>query len=354
MTLSVLNTFYNSLVKEASEGRVDCYFKFNVCFGTYIRDLDCFIPSKINNKNYLVPILVINDFDLFNNLLVQYVDMSLNYYKDEPYFQELDELDDSFFYKQKMVLCLLWSNATIGDFNNPEEYLKKRINFMRNYMEEKIYLGFSSVLKANLECIIFKDRIFNETPNSIVFKAYLDDKVYYFPVIRFGISDDIVYIYAMQKNIKFVGEETFSKKINRQLYKVNEGVDINDKSCPNIMNVTSSFVVAGDLFIWLFNELGFKNFKAISPLPIRWNSKNIKNQKSGFACLKLKEKQDYENATKKFFNTFRRISYHNNNLYALQNGENLEIKVSEFEDYTNNKVFNEIKSLTKNNNSLIE
>lgn len=66
-------------------------------------------------------------------------------------------------------------------------------------MEEKIYLGFSSVLKANLECIIFKDRIFNETPNSIVFKAYLDDKVYYFPVIRFGISDDIVYIYAMQK-----------------------------------------------------------------------------------------------------------------------------------------------------------
>ena len=66
------------------------------------------------------------------------------------------------------------------------------------------------------------------------------------------------------------------------------------------------------------------------------------------------QKQDYENATKKFFNTFRRISYHNNNLYALQNGENLEIKVSEFEDYTNNKVFNEIKSLTKNNNSLIK
>ena len=120
------------------------------------------------------------------------------------------------------------------------------------------------------------------------------------------------------------------------------------------MNVTSSFVVAGDLFIWLFNELGFKNFKAISPLPIRWNSKNIKNQKSGFTCLKLKEKQDYENATKKFFNTFRRISYHTNNLYALQNGENLEIKVSEFEDYTNNKIFNEIKSLTKNNNSLIK
>ncbi len=56
-------------------------------------------------------------------------------------------------------------------------------------------------------------------------------------------------------------KKLFSKKINRQLYKVNEGVDINDKSYPNIMNVTSSFVVAGDLFIWLFNELGFKNFK---------------------------------------------------------------------------------------------
>ncbi len=49
----------------------------------------------------MVPILVINDFDLFNNLLVQYVDMSLNYYKDEPYFQELDELDDSFFFINK-------------------------------------------------------------------------------------------------------------------------------------------------------------------------------------------------------------------------------------------------------------
>ncbi len=348
MTLSVLNTFYDSIVKEAANGRIDCYFKFNVCFGTYIRDLDTFVPAKINNKNYLVPILIINDFDLFNNLLVQYVDMSLNYYKDEPYFQEMDELDDGFFYKQKMALCLLWSNATINDFNNPEEYLKKRINFMKNYMEEKIDLGFSSILKANLECTIFKDRIYNETPNSIVFKAYLNDKVYYFPVIRFGISGDTVYIYAMQKNKAFASEETFSKKINRQLYKVNEAVDISDKRHPNIMDVTSSFVVAGDLFVWLFNELGYENFEIVAPLPVRWNSKNIKNQRNGHACLTLKEKQDYENATKKFFNTFRRISYHNNNLYVLQNGENLDVKVSEFEDSANNKIFREMRNLTKN------
>lgn len=349
MTLSVMNIFYNSIVKEAANGRVNCYFKFNVCFGTYIRDLDIFIPAKISNKNYLVPILIINDFDLFNNLLIQYVDMSLDFYKDEFYFQEMDKLDDGFFYKQKMVLCLLWSNATTNDFNSPEEYLRRRIDFMKNYMEEKIDLGFSNILKANLECTIFKDRIYNETPNSIIFKAYLNDKVYYFPVIRFGISNDTVYVYAMQKNKSFVNEETFSKKINRQLYKVNEAFDISDKHHPNIMDVTSSFVVAGDLFVWLFNELGYEKFEIVVPLPVRWNSKNIKNQRNGITCLKLKEKHDYENATQKFFNTFRRISYHNNNLYVLQNGENLEVKVSEFEDNANNKIFRKMKNLTKNN-----
>lgn len=351
MTLSVLNTFYDSIVKEAANGRIDCYFKFNVCFGTYIKDLDVFVPAKINNKNYLVPILIINDFGLFSSLLVQYVDLALDFYKIEPYLQEIDELDNSFLYKQKMILCLLWSNATINDFNHPEEYLKKRINFMKNFMEEKINLGFSSVLKANLECTIYKDRIYNETPNSIVFKAYLNDKVYYFPVIRFGISDDVVYIYAMQKNKSFVGEESFSKKINRQLYKANEAVDIEDKKHPNIMDVKTSFVVAGDLFVWFFKELGYENFEIVSSLPVRWNSKNIKNQRNGLSGLTLKEKQAYENATKKFFNTFRRISYHNYDLYTLQNGESLELKVAEFEGCANNKIFSEMRDLAKNNRS---
>lgn len=351
MTLSVLNTFYDSIVKEAANGRIDCYFKFNVCFGTYIKDLDVFVPAKIKNRNYLIPILIISDFKKFSNLLVQYIELALECYKDEPYLKELDTLENSFLYKQKMILCLLWSNATINDFNHPEEYLRKRINFMKNLMEEKIDMGFSSVLKANLECKIFKDRIYNETPNSIVFRAYLNDSEYYFPVIRFGISDDVVYIYAMQKNKSFVGEESFSKKINRQLYKANEAVDINDKRYPNIMDVTTSFVVAGDLFVWLFKELGYENFEIVSSLPVRWNSKNIKNQRNGFAGLTLKEKQDYENATKKFFNTFRRISYHNYDLYTLQNGESLELKVAEFEGCANNKIFSEIRDLAKNNRS---
>ena len=46
--IRILNTFYNDILKEASAGSVDCLFKFNMCFSTYLCENKKIIPAQLN------------------------------------------------------------------------------------------------------------------------------------------------------------------------------------------------------------------------------------------------------------------------------------------------------------------
>ena len=308
MEQKILDIFYKSIVYEAKEGRVDCFFYFNVYFSTYIKDCDKLITT--NKKHGLFsPILIINDKKLFDKLLVEYVNLASIFYQNDDYIKELDEVESKDFYKYKMIMTLLWSNASIDDFNNPEEFLSKRIDFIKNsIMEGNVYLGYSEVLTSDILVEFKNERIFNETPNSLTFKCFLKNEEYTFPTIRFGIHNQTVYIYAMQK----VGNEQFSKIINRKLYKIDEIKKHATNS--KLFDTTSSFVVAGCLFVWLLENIGYKKFRVINELPVRWNSKIIKNSmKADLKDLTEEEKRMKNNATKKFINTFKRIKSYTKN-----------------------------------------
>lgn len=345
--LRILNTFYNEVLKEASAGSVNCLFKFNMCFSTYLCETKKIIPASVKSNNYFIPVLIINNMNEFNKLLVEYVNLAVDFYRDDNYFEELNGEVEEEYYKEKMVMTLLWSNASIEDFNHPEDFLRRRIEFIKNEFVENYNLGFSSVLKANIEFTSKKERIFNETPFSIWFKAKLNDQEYSFPVIRYGICDDTIYVYAIQRDSSLNNENKFAKKINRSLYKVNDAVDIENLQYPNIMNVTSSFVVALDLFIWLFKNMGFNKFMIVDYLPTRWNAKCIKNAKFGTNGLSFEEKIMKENAVKKFENTFYRVKYHNKDFQINSFSPFKSLEIYETVKMANNEILNEMITLSK-------
>ena len=146
-----------------------------------------------------------------------------------------------------------------------------------------------------------------------------------FPRIKFGISDDSVYIYAVQNKIGDIN--SYHKKINRILYKIGEGyVDDMEKDSENLKDITSSFLVSLNMAVGYFNNLGYRNIVVPSYLIQRWNAKSIAN------LLKIKYKKMNEdvaneiyanqeniqnNLTNKLIRTFLRLGCHYNNVDIL-------------------------------------
>lgn len=134
MNSNILDVFYNCLIKEAALGSVDCFFKYNMRFNTRIinENIDVFGESD-DNSDLLIPTLMIKNKLEFDCLLEKYVEIALTFYDDECYPEEVryssyfdNELGIS---KEKMIMTLLWSNASYEDFNDPCTFLRKRISF---------------------------------------------------------------------------------------------------------------------------------------------------------------------------------------------------------------------------------
>jgi hypothetical protein len=82
MKVNVLDIFYNHIIPEASEGRIDCNFYYNMVFSTRIVENDVFVQANNLSDNLLIPTLLIKDKELFDRLLVEYVDLAMQFYKD--------------------------------------------------------------------------------------------------------------------------------------------------------------------------------------------------------------------------------------------------------------------------------
>ena len=59
------------------------------------------------------------------------------------------------------------------------------------------------------------------------------EQLYEFPRVYFGISNDIAYIYAVQNDRKRFISDKYLKKIERLLYKVNDGLDVKEDTYDN-------------------------------------------------------------------------------------------------------------------------
>ena len=167
------------LITEAIDGKIKikerCY---NIGFNTNIVNDNQVHSFKGDDKNYLLfPTLQINNLNIFTSYLCEYIEQAKLFYKDEidTTYGDYSEAEVS-----KLLMSLIWSNATTTDFNNPIEYLKRRINFlndrrMNDYFEKKstdgILLFSDSLLLYNVR----KSPLILEAPYVLEARLESDD-----------------------------------------------------------------------------------------------------------------------------------------------------------------------------------
>ncbi|MCX4364803.1 MAG: hypothetical protein OSJ70_03425 [Bacilli bacterium] len=317
MEEDILDIFYNSIIPEASSGAIDCFMYYHICFNTSIEGkiIEGNIPYYID-----APLLEIRNKEKFDELLEDYVNLALNFYDDHYFYDEVlsgeYRTSKNKLCKEKVLMTLLWSNATVEDFQEPCSFLRRQKTFLENnFLTETEDKGFSTILGGRILTKVAKTRKISwESPYAFRSAIVNHDDGYDLPTIRFGIEDDNVYIYCIHqgKNIRK------NNKIKRALYKVNENFNKQDSE-DILKDITPSFLVALQLFILHFNNLGYSKFKIIPYLPERWIDKKIMiYKKARKAEKKAQTYNEYteqllriqENLTQKFCNTLLRLKYH--------------------------------------------
>ncbi len=344
----ILDIFYNQFLEEARIGKIDCYFRYNILFGNFI---DGKLNEAIEIDNTVVPVLKILNKDLFNTLLVNYVEKALKFYEFQAEIKEDETL------KIKQIMAFLFANATYEDFENPIELLMKRISFLDDQILPNLSEIFrSESLDALIEVETQKGQIHNETPYEIKIKLKSSTETFYLPIIYVGINGNKAYIFAIQNSKEL---ETYNgKKLKRKLYQLDANFDVaNDTfanfDIGNLKDITHSFLLAVNIMVGILKERGINEFIVPSILPIRWNSKeisaNIRSEHYQYSPAEREEllvnhEKIQANLTEKLIRTFLRLAYHHSGIsvigYPSEADMSLHLSVTE-PDECNNEILAE-------------
>ena len=278
------------------------------------------VDDNISNS---LPNFYIKNQVSFYKILYEYVYLALDYYG----------LDNNY-YNIKKVLTFVWSNITLDEMKDLEQFLNRYINYLNDTMlVDKKGLKYTSIGNLNYE--VSKQSIQQETP--YCFKSYFEKEIngelakYSLPRVSFGISNGVCYIYAIQnKDTKINTNSIYNLEVRNKFRTINSGIK-------KYRNVTPSFVVALSLFISFLKENNISKVSVVTPLPLRQmnrelvanyriqfetkrailTSDNLENFKKEIINKKLEN--DY-NATVKFVNCFNRLKTHFDSIY-LSNKE---------------------------------
>lgn len=362
MDNEILDIFYKEIIQEAAVGRVDCGVMYNILFSTNLED-EKLIESKPIIENLLIPRLRISNKENFNKLLLKYLSLALDFYKNCPFLKFVSEggvlRDEIKYVKEKTLMTTLWSNATFEDFNDPCKFLCNRIAYLEdrvlgNLIDSKIELGFSEKLNGNLYLEVSKSDFNNETPYFVDIVLVSDNnEIYRFPKVYLGINDKEACIYAIQGR-KMIKEHIspYEKKVDRLLRKIDSGFDVKDdnyenQGIVNLKDVSPSFLVAANIVLGFLSKFYIDRIKIPSILIQRYNGKKISNHvhflidedENAYFERNEKIKDIQSNLTEKHLRTFRRLSLHNSGIdiiyYPMEKDSNMY-----FEIESNNVVFN--------------
>ncbi len=375
-----MDTFYE-IIKEAKDGRVECVEYYNLAFNTIIVE-DGIDYRYTKRDDIYVPTLIIKNKKEFESLLNEYTELAYEFYGLDNEFKGMDE-KYRVYYIKKTLMTFLWTNATLEDFNNPNEYIKTRINFLKNEMlptYEDINLGRSELLKSDIIVENRKSSFYSEAPYALRITLNNGDEAYELPRIYYGIDKDEAYIYAIQ-NPKNANEEhnQFQKFIKRALYKLNIGLDENDNfenyDIGNLKDITPSFLLAANIIFSLFESKNIKKVTVPTILLVRYNAKELAIDKRKNVLLnetddeeKIKEINDIiddakkkhlvlqSNMTEKLIRTFLRLSHHCDGIgiHCIPNEINtsLELNIGET-TYINNPILEETHNLAMGKNKFL-
>lgn len=359
------------------------------CNGDVIIDNDpwpCGFNTRIirdgNEINYYndanKSMLFIKNEESFFELLEEYVDLELQ--ADRRYYKIYDDVLRN---KMKAIITYLFVNASTEEFLNPEELIRRKIAFLNddtfNYLDDgKDVLMDDFMFNSNVRLRRVVHGLVMETPYKISVSLVNGDsgEELECPLadITYGICEEdgekVCYVYSIMKPKKKKNisddERRYQKKINRALYKLNDGVMEQESEefiqyknreasyyPENISDVTHSFVLALTTFISMLQKEGISKIKAVPYLPVRYLGREVsayriedENRRN-----ELLERNDMiqSNATEKFIRVFRRVAYHMGDAMELvglpyENDEYLTYRVYEKREDLNNEILEKVSN----------
>ena len=255
------------------------------------------IVAPKRDREY-VPDFIINDVDIFEKNLEKYLRA----------VEETDikstKMDDR--HNKKYFLSNVWKNVTNSDFQNPEKFIVRYTNFIKDTtFSEFDELTEVGIFDGNM---ILAQRIQDdyafETPYVLHLSLTNGKHIYNLPWIRYGISSNkngekIAYIYALQKMEPSLDEE-YNEKIKHTINKVNTGAK-------RYRNVTPNAIVTLTIFMGMLEGEGIKAIKVPDFLIGRYGS---------FSNVNTEYERDriQTNLTNKFLRNFLRLDEQLDNL----------------------------------------
>lgn len=277
---------------------------------------------QVKSEEVDIPIMVVNDYRQFFELLRQFYDKNI-----ELYFLRTKMSGFPVFEKEN---CFeqIWLRATPDDFNNPEAFLKKQVAMINDTTFEKyddeICLGKVTSFDNNILCV--KNGIARTwDENSREMEIIIYDKKYYerkelfyrphytLPTIRYGIYEKngkkICSIGSIQDKSDSYQQTDLSKKVNRKKYKANEGVAAED-----VQQVEPKHILALSIFINLLNKEGITEIEVPSLYVLDYDYHTKRN---GQILIDF-NKEWTEEKIKKYPEEYKRCLYYFNKAYNKQ------------------------------------
>ncbi len=277
------------------------------------------------------PVMVVNDYKKFFEYLRQAYERHI-----ELYFQRRKDSTGFNRWEKNNFFEQIWLRATPQDFNNPEEFLKKQAEMIKDTTfekyDEETYLGKLECLNNHVVCIkngIARtwDENFRQMEITIYDKEHYNNKElcnrphYTLPVIRYGIYEKegkkICSIGSIQHKKDSSDEENLEKKVDRQKYRINKDIPEEDKE-----KVEPKNIIALSIFINLLHKEGITNIEVPSMYVLdheyhrKRNKYLLKEFKEEWTKVdywdregrpkKEKHPEDYQKAYKNFMKMFRK------------------------------------------------
>ena len=273
-----MRALFYQVIKEAKDGKV--LFdgeEWGIAFNTIIYENGKQKEEHFNDRN--MSTLVIKNEDRFFPLLEEYIAREIELDRKCIWFSN-NSLDT----RIKFIITYLFANASTEEFLDPEGMLRRRIDFLDD--DSFHYLNDGQIIPLGTafgNSDIYLQRksqsIMMETPWKIEVSLckLVEDEMLNCPLadVSYGIREEngekVCYVYSMmkpkEKNESSDRERIFRKRLNRELYKLNEGVLEQESEAfrrykngeereyqENVTDVTQSFVLSLSIIITLLQK----------------------------------------------------------------------------------------------------
>lgn len=333
-----MKALFYEVIREAKDGKVRIDGEeWGIYFNTIIYENGKQKEEHFNDRN--MSTLVIKNEERFFSLLEEYIAREIDANRRCMWFSN-NELDT----RIKFIIAYLFANASTEEFLDPEGMLRRRIDFLDDnsfeYLNEGKVISLGNTL-GNSDIFIKRSSqsVMMETPWKIEVSLckWVDDEMVSCSLaeVSYGIREEngeqVCYVYSMMKP-KEKGESTdrekvFRKRLNRELFKLNQGVLEQESEDfikyrngeirsyqENVTDVTQSFVLSLSIFISLLQKEGITKIKVVPYLPVRYVGRQIAASNVSDPELQQelydRNKRIQDNCTNKFMRTFRRVAYH--------------------------------------------